>query len=290
MFAPFFNVTLIRPPGYVHGLALKEAADYVDATLRACGYRSSRTDNYFIPAAFNIVFCAHLLDRDTAAAIPVNSIIFNSEQLDDAEGWHFRSGVYRSVINRFIVWDYSPHNLDRVPHDRKSLIPFMFCEELKRHDIPRSRGRSLLFYGSLTDRRRAILKQLQDNAIPIEVIFGEYEATRDAKMLTSWAVLNLHKTDHTKAFEPIRCFYPLINDVPVISEEVADNTADHYRGSMFFFELASLIRDVKALYNDPQSFANRSQQMLATFKGSSAISEMKTAVERLFCDISSTRY
>jgi len=37
-------------------------------------------------------------------------------------------------------------------------------------------------------------------------------------------------------FEPIRCFYPLINGVPVLSEDTTDPAADAFRDSAVFVD------------------------------------------------------
>jgi hypothetical protein len=97
-------------------------------------------------------------------------------------------------------------------------------------------------------------------------------------MLRSWAVLNLHKSNETVAFEPIRCFYPLINDVPVISEDVTDASADAFRDSVFFFARASLVDGVCDLYRNPVSFGNRAATMLHAFKQESPLPQIASAV------------
>jgi hypothetical protein len=53
-----FNVTLLHPAGFIHALALKEAADYLHATLNACGYRAVRTVNHVAGDAVNISYHA----------------------------------------------------------------------------------------------------------------------------------------------------------------------------------------------------------------------------------------
>jgi hypothetical protein len=45
------------------------------------------------------------------------------------------------------------------------------------------------------------LDALQVNGVPVEAIYGQYAFQRDTKMLSSWAVLNLHKEDVAVAFE-----------------------------------------------------------------------------------------
>jgi hypothetical protein len=281
-----FNVTLIHPGTYVHALALKEAADYVHSSLLACGYATARTRNQLGRNAHNIIFCAHLLGHADITRIPSDSIIFNSEQLEDTDGWHLQGGAYQECLRRFFVWDYSPRNLEKIAHPRKSWIPFRYCQELRCVDPPRRPGASLLFYGAMTPRRRKILEELKSSGVPIEVLFGQYGGERDARLLRSWAVLNLHKSDETAAFEPIRCFYPLINAVPIISEEALDTTADDFRNAVFFFDRASLTQGVKGLCADAPSFGERSRAMLENFKRTSGLPEVSAAVESFFQSLS----
>jgi hypothetical protein len=93
-----FNVTLIHPRGYVHAAALTEAAAYVCASLRACGYTAGRTTNTIARNAVNIVFCAHMLARDQAAQIPSDSIIFNSERLVGEADWPIKHPPYQELL------------------------------------------------------------------------------------------------------------------------------------------------------------------------------------------------
>src|SRR5580658_1993350 len=120
-----FNVTLIQPRGYVHSLALKEAADYVDATIRQCGYASSRSSNRIANGVYNVIFCGHLLAAEVLPQIPADSIVFNSEQLDEVNDWHFATGVYRQILEKHYVWDYSAANLLHIHHSNKCQIPFL---------------------------------------------------------------------------------------------------------------------------------------------------------------------
>jgi hypothetical protein len=275
-----FNVTLIQPASYVHALALVEAADYIDASLRACGYESYRTTNLISTRAYNVIICSHMLQEQHAAQLPADTIIFNTEQLAKVDGWYFGSGVYGSLLDRFFVWDYSAANLERVAHDRKALIPFFHCPSLRRSQIGRRPGDALLFYGSTSPRREKILEALTRSGVRVQVLFGKYGLERDREILGSWAVLNLHCYDETVSFESIRCFYPLINDVPVISEEAADASADAYRTSIFFFDHASLVDRIAELYRNPELFLERSSAMLSAFKATTPLPSMWTAVRQ----------
>jgi hypothetical protein len=275
-----FNVTLIQPASYVHAAALKEAADYIHTSLIACGCRAARTANTLGRNSINIVLGAHMLDPLTAAKIPVDSIIFNTEPLADAAGWHFKGGAYRDLLARCFVWDYSLNNLEQIAHENKALVPFLFAEPLRRKDLPRTPGDSLLFYGVITPWRQRLLDELERHQVPVRTLFGVYEDARDRQMMGAWAVLNLHKHAGGVAFEPIRCFYPLINQVPVISEDVDDETAQPFRDSMFFFKAETLAASVAAERRDAAGFARRSREQLERFRAKSACAAVSFAIAR----------
>ena len=275
-----FNVMLVQPPGFIHSLALKEAADYVHATLVACGFPSMRSNNHVAHDAYNVIFCAHLLTGDDLGRIPTDSIVFNSEALEDTHEKHFYSAAYPQLLGRFFVWDYSHRNLPLISHDHKAVIPFLYCEALKRAGMPRRPGPDLLFYGRITERRANLLNDLQRRGIPVRVICGEYGHARDEHLFSCWAVLNLHKNDDTLAFEPIRCFYPLINDIPVISEAVNDASAEHFDESMFFFDRPSLVDRIVELYGNRAEVEERSRSMLAAFRNKNALPAVTAAVEK----------
>jgi len=283
MIGKTFNVTLIQPPEYEHSRALEEAADYLHATLLACGYPSVRTSNRLAADAYNVILCAHLLRSEDRPLIPHDSIVFNSEELYDVGGWHFDNGAYREILRTCCVWDYAFRNLKHIPHEHKSLIPFRFCAALRRAQAARAdaggaAGRSLLFYGSVTPRRRQVLDALQARGIEVETLFGVYGARRDEKMFRSWAVLNVHKGD-AGAFEPIRCFYPLINEVPVVSEHCGDGSADEFRDSVHFFDPDTLAEGIHELQADRARFRERNREKFSSFERTSALEDMSAIVQ-----------
>jgi hypothetical protein len=268
-----FNVTLVHPAGYVHALALAEVVDYLHHMLVACGFAARATVNEIAGDAHNIVVCPHLLAAEHAAALPADTILFNSEQLADDDGWHFASGVYRGLLERFHVWDYSLANLARLGHDRAAFIPLHYCAALARA-APVPPGDALVFYGAVTPHRQRILHALVAAGVPLTLLFGVYGAERDRAMLGARAVLNLHK-HAANTFEPVRCFYPLINGKPVISEEVVgDPTADAFRDAMFMVPPARFVDEVAALLADPVALHTRA----ARFRARTAEAEIRAAV------------
>jgi hypothetical protein len=275
-----FNVVLMQPPGYAFSHALAEAAEYAASMLRACGRPAQVAVNGLRHDARNVVFCPHLMQRADLAQLPDDTILFNSEPLSRQDAWHHGSDVYRDALARFRVWDYSTRNLAAIPHERKDFIPFWFCAELRRPRPPRGAGKALLFYGVPTPWRRSLLAKLADADIEVTYMHNGFGAQRDAHLWDAWAVLNLHKTEDHAVFEPIRCFYPLINRVPVIGEESSDDAAEAFRDAMHFFPPEELALRVRALQDDAPAFAAANDRYFAAFERKSAAAQFHEAIMR----------
>lgn len=279
--SPKFNVTLLQPSGYIHSLALSEAAEYVHGLLLDCGYASRLSTNDLRDDEHNVLFCAHLLQEDQLPKLPKSTIIFNSEQIENASGWYFQGGVYGQLLDSHHVWDYSQNNLHRIGHDRKSYVPFLYSPRLIRTGYERRTDGRLLFYGSITRHRQKLLGELAASGVSVEVLFGQYGEARDQKMFHAWAILNLHNSEDVTTFEPIRCFYPLINGIPVISESSpADSTAEEFRDAVFFYPPDRLARYVSYLASHQQAFHAEAMIKQARFRGGSAVEHMRVAVGR----------
>jgi hypothetical protein len=275
-----FNVTLIQPDGYPHSQALVEAADYLADCIRRCGHESQRTVNSTMADAHNVIFCSHLLHASQYAGLPATTIIFNGEQLNLESDWtHARSDYKRLLETRF-VWDYAAANLDRITHARKAQIPFYFSAALQRTDITAKPGNTLLFYGALTKRRNRIIERLKSEGLKVRALFNVYGDARDREIFNCWAVLNLHKSDESDLFEPIRCFYPLTNGIPVISETFrSDAMCDIYRSSMHVFETRVLAKEVAALARDRAGFDRTARAFLAGFAATDPLPHVSRAID-----------
>jgi len=275
-----FNVTLMEIEGYPHSRALEDAAKYIHWCLVNAGYSSVLATNQIDMSAYNVIFCAHLMNVRDADNLPKDTIIFNSEQLQNKDAWYMGDGAYRAYLDRFYVWDYSIKNLSLVGHPRVDFIPFLYCHDMRRRDMTRTPGKDLCFYGVLSERRKIIFDAMKRLGVPVEVMFGKYGEDRDREILQSWAVLNLRQFDDVKLFEPIRCFYPLSHGVPIISEAASqDPTFDYYKDWIFAFETAELAEKTAALYADPDTFARAAREKVGQFKATSGPRAIKEAVE-----------
>ena len=278
-----FNVVLVQPAGYAFSLALAEAAEYVASMLRACGHPAQVAINGLRRDARNVVFCGHLMNRGDVAGLPPETILFNSEPLARQDAWHLGSAVYREALGRFHVWDYAQRNLDTIAHARKDVLPFWYCADLVRPRPAATGRKGLLFYGVPTPWRRAVLAEIAAAGVDVQFMHNGFGAQRDAVMWNARAVLNLHKTEDNAVFEPIRCFYPLINRVPVISEDVQqDAAADAFRDAMFFLPRAGIAEAIRGLIEDAEGFQSTTARQFDHFARKSAVGNFRAALDRYF--------
>lgn len=253
-----FNLVTINPTGYVQGGALTELKRYVFLMLQACGYEVTETHNSIYHDSYNIFFNSHIIQsRVLIDNNPNDSIVFNTEQLEPEKSGKVMAtngSVYGELLARCTVWDYSLLNLPVVPHERKSLIPLLHCEAM-RSDISRAPNRNLLFYGSLSPSRKKTIADIRATRVPLETLLWVYGRERDLRMLQSWAVLNLHRDipyiENRHQFESVRCFWPLICGVPVISDTSIDPTAKYYQDFILFSARESLLEMIQWLYDKP---------------------------------------
>lgn len=288
MTAPF-NITLIQPMGYQHSLALGEVWIYLVDTLQRCGYSARATVNDIRPDMHNIVLCAHLIPEVVIGRIPPTTIVFNSEKLEEADGWYLHNAsCLPELIRTRTVWDYSARNLAHVPHARKSQIPLHYSAALKfRH--PRAADGPLLFYGGMTPRREQLLEGLRDRGIDVLIApVGTYGDERDKLIGEARAVLNLHTDERYNVFEPVRCFHSLINGVPVITEDFHDEPLfDIFRRSTFVVG-ADPVAEIAALMDDMDRFKAAAAQHIATFAESDPLPHIKRAIEQYLATVEGT--
>jgi hypothetical protein len=75
----------------------------------------------------------------------------------------------------------------------------------------------VVFCGSLTERRVAILQSLREHGVNVESVCGVYGTERDALLARAKIALNLHAFE-SKVFEIVRVSYLLANQLFVVSE------------------------------------------------------------------------
>jgi hypothetical protein len=213
-----FNITLIQPENYVHSAALSELAETLIHGLNALDCAFQFNMNKIVDGCVNIVLGAHLLDAGTMNALPSNTIIYNSEQIDDHSTWI--TSVYLDLLKKCEVWDYSQENLRRLQQRgvrNAKYVPVGYVPQLTRIPAGILQDIDVLFYGSINERRRVILEGLIRKGLRIEFLSDAYREERDRYIARAKVVLNMHYYE-ASIFEIVRVSWLLANEKAVVAE------------------------------------------------------------------------
>lgn len=228
-----FAVTVISPRGYLHSAAFHEVAETLLHGLRELGHDAVASTDPASPGRRHIVLGTNLIPRAGVRLQP-GSILYNLEQVEEGSAWI--TPELLALYRAHPVWDYSPANaraLRRMGVPPPRVVPIGYAPVLTR--IPAApEAVDVLFYGSINERRRAVLAELERKGARVHVAFGLYGPPRDALVARSRIVLNLHYYD-AKVFEIVRVSYLLANRRCVVSERgrVPSEEAPFERGVAF---------------------------------------------------------
>ncbi|GAB0058719.1 hypothetical protein SIID45300_03074 [Candidatus Magnetaquicoccaceae bacterium FCR-1] len=220
-----FRIVLISPPGYDHAEALREVVETLHFGLRALGHPVTMAINDFDPAARNILVGGNLMPVEWIERVPSGTILYNLEQWQSS--W-IGNEALPALMARCETWDYDAHNLDRLREaglvGPSRHVPIGYVPELTRIPVE-TETIDVLFYGSLNERRRRILVELEEAGLAVQLLFGLYGQARDAVIARSRIILNIHYYD-TKIFEIARISYLLANAKAVVTEKDPETRID----------------------------------------------------------------
>jgi len=252
---PGLNVAFMRPGGNVHAEGLREVALTLEHGLRSLGADVSATTNQVRSDATNIVLGGHHLAAAALASLPPGSILYNFEQI--CAGSLGTLPDYQQALGRFAVWDYSRRNLDELRrlHPRGDFrhVPLGYVPELTHIEAAPVQDIDVLFYGSVNERRKRVLAELQALGVAVHAVFGVYGAQRDALIARSRLVLNVHFYP-AQIFEVVRVSYLLANGKAVVSECTPQTEIDpDLRAGIEVVDCGLLARAcVELLQDDPR--------------------------------------
>jgi hypothetical protein len=150
-------------------------------------------------------------------------VLYQLEQLSDDVG-HARDfpGYWRILQRANHILEYAPYGmgvLDRLGlSDRTSFFPPAHHRSLERFSPAPEQDIDVLFYGSYSDRRNAVLDQLRAAGVKVVGLFGVYGDALDAYLRRAKIVLNVHMWPGLSVLETVRLSYLLANRCFVVSE------------------------------------------------------------------------
>ena len=230
-----YSIIICEPHGFKHSGAFQEVAQLIYFGFKKLNYDCIITTHFNIPDRRQIVLGANLLQL-TNIILKEDSIILNLERAGHDEQF---SENYCTLLRKYEVWDFSWLNIDRI-NRRYNLkinkcIQLGYTEELNRINLKDFKGRDIdiLFCGSLSNRRKAILDEMFYLNLKIVHLFGVYGKVRDDYISRSKLLLNLHYHEFG-SLEQVRIFYYLSNQCAVLSEKSDDNNENKDFENMIF--------------------------------------------------------
>lgn len=274
-----YNICTIQPPGYIHARAFDEIAILVGNSLKDLGHDVNFQSNQIDTKARNIIIGCHLIDKSSASIVPKDSIVINTEQLSPEIGSWGRNILY--WLQEYNAWDYSKKNIEYIHRaglrEPKQLIlgyhgSLNTIKKLENEDV------DILFYGSLNDRRKAILEALVHRGCKVKHLFGVYGIERDKWIARTKVVLNIHYFE-TKIFEIVRCFYLMINAKAVVSEISNDTSIDSiYRSGVNGVEYKKIVDECYNLVKDEAIRRKYEMNAFDTIKTINSVENIRTLV------------
>jgi len=213
------RLVVVRPSGAPEPHSINEVISSLLHALRSLGCSVDIKENEPILDGTNILFRAHLLPPARLSVIPPGSIIYNLEQISNHSPWV--GPVYRTLLSKFTVWDYSTRNLAAIAAiaDKRNLhlVPIGYVPQLSHIQPAPIEDVDVLFYGAINQRRSAVLVSLQQAGLRVAAETNIRGQARDNLIARAKLVLNMHFYP-TAIFEIVRVSYLLANRKAVVGE------------------------------------------------------------------------
>lgn len=260
------HLCIIQPLGYVHSLGFLDQARYLRYQFRRFGVDVTIAKNRLKHGAVNVVLGAHL-GFDPELRKRYACIFFNLEQM--GEGGAQVSDAYRQLLGTSAVFDYDEGNpphytsyVEDVPLLSFGHAPYLDTSSIALNERPID----LLFFGSMNERRRRIIQEIEDAGGHVTLLDGPvYGPERDALIRQSKAVLNCHYYESAR-FEQARVFQCLSLGTPVISERLAaTRPAAQFENAVFWVPEGGWQAFIRGQFLS-EGFASAAQHKLQSFQ------------------------
>lgn len=245
---------------------MTEAAICLRDAIRAAGYPCEHRVNTIDPAAYSIVLNAfpdlegrlEHLDRKRCA-------IFNFEQLGSSSS--LAGPAYRQWLADWLVLDYHASNVALLREENGAAqqvleLPIVPSPSLAGGPL-QDKTVDVLFYGTMSDRRRAVLNALQERGLSVEVVAGAYGQELAPAVRRARLVLHIHYYSNS-LFPIARVLQPVMQGVPVVCETSNFSALNDWSASgIRFADHDGLVQACVDLLSDPAGMEQRAQQARA---------------------------
>jgi hypothetical protein len=221
-----FNVTLSDPDLVTP--AFDDVMIGVDAALRDLGHTTVNAGGH-APEHIDVVFGHYIAPQ----RFPDRSVVY---QLEPVCGNTLRVGhVPLDVLRANVVWDYSRLNVEqlRARGVHAHYVPFGYHPRLQRVPSVPEQDIDVLFYGTGSTRRLAILSALRRAGLrTVHISGGIHGSALDQIIARAKVVLNLHSRSEYRVLETVRVGYLLCNRKAVVAEVGHQDDDDELGGGI----------------------------------------------------------
>ena len=282
MNSPVVNLCIVQQPGDAHALCFLDQARYLRYHLNRLGVQCRLSKNRLYRDCMNLVFGAHKgFDRKLADVFPC--VILNLEQIG-------REGA--SLPPAYLELLASVPSLDYDPANRQAYKTALAGPCLRFLDAPylraglhsmalKDRPLDLLFFGSINERRRRLIEQIEASGTRIAMFdHALYGPERDEIIVQAKAVLNLHFYESGR-LEQVRISHCLSLGTPVISERKPESEIPpEFEHAVFWVPSDRIAASVASVFAAPD-FQAQAESRLANFRGADALESLLPLVDFL---------
>jgi hypothetical protein len=239
-----YSIWIVSPDGYIHSHAFDEVAISLQAAFHELGLTAEIVHDPEKIQGQPIILGCNLLSRHPEIRIPKDPILFNLEQVLPGSNWI--SAEYIQLLQRYRIWDYSKANLrewNALGVKDVTYCGIGYTPALSQLQPAKQQDIDVLLYGSLNDRRMAIINEMKNQGAHAEAVFNVYGEERDRLISRSKIVINVHYYEG-KVFEIVRVSYLLANRVFVVAERGSDRELEkQFESGLVFAPYKNLVNE-----------------------------------------------
>jgi hypothetical protein len=239
-----------------------EAATCLRDAIRAAGYESEHLVNRVDPSAYSIVLGGTpAMVKELPGIDPLRCAIFNFEQLGSTS--NLAGPEYRRWLAGWLVLDYHSSNIDFLKRENGARqlafeLPLVPSENLV---TPPDQAKSVdvLFFGTMSERRAQVLRELEAMGLKVEVVAGAYGRELAPAVRRARLVLHIHY--YERALFPVARFVqPVMMGVPIVCEtSLFSEHGDWSHSGIVFADYAHLAETCRDLLGSPERMARRAE-------------------------------
>jgi hypothetical protein len=231
-------------------------------SIQAAGWESIHRFNEVEPGTVSVVLgCLPPFSEIARQLDPRTTLIANFEQLGSTSA--LAGAEYQRWLAGRVVVDYHSRNIEHLKRENGSTQRAFELPIIPGPSIifppkePIERTVDVLFFGSLNERRTALVRRLEDAGMRVEVVAGAYGIELAPAVQRARLVLHMHYYD-TGLFPVARVLQPVANGVPVVCEtSVFSQLSDWSRSGILFADYEQLVEACRRLLDSPREQAAR---------------------------------